>query len=242
MTILLIGLLLLFLSLRVRSRTKRVLEIEHIRQQEQEYLRKEIARDFHDEMGNQLTRIINYISVMKLSKNGHAVELYNKVEESAKYLYSGTRDFIWSIDPLNDELSRLFLHIRDFGEKLFEEKEIQFRAYNEVKEPIRTPYGFSREANLIMKEAMTNVFNHAEAKNVAFTLRNTENQFEMLLEDDGKGFTISNVEHLNGIKNMRIRAERIKAVLRIQSNNNQSGTTVSLSFSKTKSKNYVNTI
>ncbi len=242
MTILLIGLLLLFLSLRIRSKTKRVLEIEYIRQQEQEYLRKEIARDFHDEMGNQLTRIINYISVMKLSKNGHAVELYNKVEESAKYLYSGTRDFIWSIDPLNDELSRLFLHIRDFGEKLFEEKEIQFRAYNEVKEPIRTPYGFSREANLIMKEAMTNVFNHAEAKNVSFTLRNTENQFEMLLEDDGKGFAVSKVEHLNGIKNMRIRAERIKAVLRIQNASNHSGTTVSLSFSKTKSKKYVNTV
>ncbi len=240
-SILLIGIILLILSLRVRSRTKRVLEIERIRQQEQEYLRKEIARDFHDEMGNQLTRIINYISVMKLSKNGHAVELYNKVEESAKYLYSGTRDFIWSIDPLNDELSRLFLHIRDFGEKLFEEKEIHFRAYNHVRESIRAPYGFSREANLIMKEAMTNVFNHAEAQNVAFTLRQNQDQFEMMLEDDGKGFSITEVEHLNGIKNMRIRAERIKAVLRIQSNN-QTGTIVSLSFTKIKSKKYVNTI
>jgi len=241
-SILFIGLVMLVLSLRVRRRTKRVLEIEYIRQQEQEHLRKEIARDFHDEMGNQLTRIINYISVMKLSKNGHAVDLYNKVEESAKYLYSGTRDFIWSIDPQNDELSRLFIHIRDFGEKLFEEKEIQFRAYNEIKESIRVPYGFSREANLIMKEAMTNVFNHAEAKNVAFILRQNQDQFEMVLEDDGKGFSISEVAHLNGIKNMRIRAERIRAVLRIQSSNSQQGTNVCLAFAKIKSKKYVNTI
>jgi hypothetical protein len=68
--------------------------------------------------------------------NGHATahhnDLYTKVENSAKYLYNGTRDFIWSIDPVNDELSKLFIHIRDFGEKLFEEKDIGFRANNGV--------------------------------------------------------------------------------------------------------------
>ncbi len=241
-SVLVLGLVLLILSVRERRRTKRVLEIEHIRQQEQAHLRKEIARDFHDEMGNQLTRIINYVSVMKLSKNGEAVDLFNKVEDSAKYLYTGTRDFIWSIDPQNDELSRLFLHIRDFGEKLFEEKGIQFRAYNEIKDPIRAPYGFSREANLIMKEAMTNVFNHSRAKNVAFILKQSHDQFEMILQDDGIGFSISELTHLNGIKNMRIRAERIKSVLRIANNTNQSGTLVSLSFTILKSKKYANRI
>ena len=39
-----------------------------------------------------------------------------------------------ALNSVNDELSKLFIHIRDFGEKLFEEKNISFRAYNEVKE------------------------------------------------------------------------------------------------------------
>jgi glucose-6-phosphate-specific signal transduction histidine kinase len=110
--------------------------MERIRMKEQESVRKDIARDFHDEMGNQLTRIINYVSLLKMNgKSGpNHEDLYRKVEESAKYLFNGTRDFIWSIDPGNDELSKLFLHIRDFGEKLFEEKGISFRAINEVKE------------------------------------------------------------------------------------------------------------
>jgi hypothetical protein len=56
--------------------------------------------------------------------------LFAKIESSAKYLYSGTRDFIWYIDLVNDELSNLLLHVRDFGEKLFEEKSIHFPAYN----------------------------------------------------------------------------------------------------------------
>lgn len=223
-----ISLVILYFYWKVRKGIAKMLEVERIRQHEQDQLRKEIARDFHDEMGNQLTRIINYISLIKISKNGQVTELYNKVEESAKYLYSGTRDFIWSIDPMNDELSKLFIHIRDFGEKLFEEKGIQFRAYNEVKEKIKVPYGFCREANLIFKEAMTNAFNHSKANNVSFYLRKSEVGFELLLEDDGQGFSFNELEKPNGLRNMRSRAERIRSILRINSKRNGGGTTISL--------------
>jgi signal transduction histidine kinase len=237
------GLLGLYSFYRVRSRFNKIVELQQIRQQEQDSLRKEIARDFHDEMGNQLTRIINYISLIKLNghtrENGHsdnALDLYNKVEESAKYLYAGTRDFIWSIDPVNDELYKLFIHIRDFGDKLFSEKDINFRAYNEVKEKkVTVPYGFSREANLIFKEAMTNSFNHSSAKNVSFTLRQDGERFEMVLEDDGKGFNLSQIDRLNGIKNMRNRAERIQAVLQVKSSPGQ-GTLIGLGFTINKKK------
>ncbi len=234
MIILTLGSISLFFYFRVRKNVRKVLEIERIRQREQDSLRKEIARDFHDEMGNQLTRIINYISLIKLNGNGHAIDLYNKVEDSAKYLYTGTKDFIWSIDPVNDELVKLFIHIRDFGEKLFEEKGIKFRAYNEIKESVKIPYGYSREANLIMKEAMTNAFNHSKAENVSFMLRQDTDKFEFLLKDDGVGFNIGDVARLNGIKNMRTRAERMHTVLRIQSSTRETGTTIILILSKTK--------
>lgn len=215
--ILLAGLIVLIFYLRVRKKINKIMEVERIRQQEQESLRKEIARDFHDEMGNQLTRIINYVSLMKLNKNGNAAALYDKVEDSAKYLYTGARDFIWSIDPGNDELSKLFLHIRDFGEKLFEEKGMMYRALNSVNKTVRIPYGFSREANLIFKEAMTNTFNHSGAKNVTFTLTQIDNSYEMKLVDDGKGFDKEELAKMNGLKNMRTRAERIGGILYIQS-------------------------
>ncbi len=215
--LILVGIIVLIFYLRIRKKINKMMEVERIRQQEQESLRKEIARDFHDEMGNQLTRIINYVSLMKLNKNGNAIALYDKVEESAKYLYTGARDFIWSIDPGNDELSKLFLHIRDFGEKLFEEKGMMYRALNSVNENVRIPYGFSREANLIFKEAMTNTFNHSGAKNVTFTLKLQEDAYVLTLVDDGKGFDKNTLEKMNGLKNMRTRAERIGGILYIQS-------------------------
>jgi signal transduction histidine kinase len=229
------GLIVLVSFIKVRARVRKTIEIERIRQQEQEHLRKEIARDFHDEMGNQLTRIINYISLMKLSQNGHASEFYNKVEGAAKYLYTGTRDFIWSIDPVNDELTKLFFHIRDFGEKLFEEKGIHFRAYNELKEKVQLPYGFSREANLIIKEAMTNAFNHSQAKNVSFTLRRSSEGFEMELKDDGIGFSPEELDKTNGLSNMRTRSGRIKSEININSQPN-SGTEVHLIFPEFKTQ------
>ena len=234
------GLITLVLYIRVKNRVNKLVMMERIRVKEQESLRKEIARDFHDEMGNQLTRIINYVSLLKLNgsaKNGSQTDLYTKVEDSAKYLYTGTRDFIWSIDPGNDELSKLFLHIRDFGEKLFEEKNISFRAYNEVKEKCKLPYGFSREANLIFKEAMTNAFKYSNAQNVSLTLLRVDDSFEMSLEDDGIGFYTGDVEKSNGLKNIRERADRIRALLRIQSVKNK-GTRIVLKFKLNKTLKY----
>lgn len=245
-----VALVMLALYWRVKHRVNAVMERESIRAKEQENLRKEIARDFHDEMGNQLTRIINYVSLLKLDvnngSNGTANgskshnDLYAKVESSAKYLYSGTRDFIWSIDPVNDELNKLFIHIRDFGEKLFEEKDMSFRAFNEVRDPIKLPYGFSREANLIFKEAMTNAFKYSNAANVNFTLSRLGTDFQIRLEDDGIGFSTDDVKKFNGLKNIRERAQRLNADLRISSNS--SGTSITLQFTLNKSPKYGITI
>jgi signal transduction histidine kinase len=249
MFILVGGIITLIFYIRLKQRIDRAVVMERIRQREQEAVRKEIARDFHDEMGNQLTRIINYISLLKLNGNGHlngagknGADLYTKVEDSAKYLYSGTRDFIWSIDPVNDELSKLFLHVRDFGEKLFEEKNISFRAFNETKEPVKLPYGFCRQANLIFKEVMTNAFKYSEAKNVSLTLKRDGNDsFEMSFEDDGIGFYTGDIQKMNGLQNIRERADRINAVLRIHSEKNL-GTKIFLSFKVTKTLKYGVTI
>ena len=248
--LLVLGVIIFVAYLRVRQRVEKAMTLERIRVREQDSLRKEIARDFHDEMGNQLTRIINYISLLKLNGNGVStngtngsshVDLYTKVENSAKYLYTGTRDFIWSIDPINDELSKLFIHIRDFGENLFEEKNIQFRANNGVKEKIRLPYGFSREVNLIFKEAMTNTFKYSQCENATISLVRDGLGFQLSFEDDGVGFNASEIEKLNGLKNIRERADKVQAVLRIHSREG-SGTKISLGFQFTKTQQYGATV
>lgn len=173
--------------------------------------------------------------------NGKSVgehhDLYTKVEQSAKYLYTGTRDFIWSIDPSNDELSKLFIHIRDFGEKLFEEKNINFRAINKVKDKIKLPYGFSREANLIFKEAMTNAFKYSHANNVTLSLKQEDEDFIMCLEDDGVGYSIPDLPGQGGLRNIRERAEKINVQISVDSELDK-GTRISIQFKNSKKLQY----
>jgi signal transduction histidine kinase len=222
------GLASLIFVWRVRSKVQRLALLQQIRAQEHDKIRKEIARDFHDDMGNQLTRIINYVSLLRLNGNLVKVdELYNKVEGSAKYLYTGTRDFIWAIDPVNDEISMLFLHLRDFAQKMFEESEINFRAYNSIKEIVKLPYGYSRQINLLFKEAMTNAFKHSDAANVKLTLEQHDNLVIVAFEDDGKGFDPDRVK-ASGIMNMMDRAQKLNGELTISST--PGGTSVSLEF------------
>jgi signal transduction histidine kinase len=102
----------------------------------------------------------------------------------------------------------------------------------------KLPYGFSREANLIFKEAMTNAFKSSCASNVTLSMEKGERgNFELSLEDDGVGFNPGDVENSNGLKNIRERANRINSVLRIHSVKNE-GTKIVLSFTLTKTMKY----
>ncbi len=225
MSVAVLALIIGFFYWRMRLKLNRLAILQQIRQEEHERIRKEIARDFHDDMGNQLTRIINYVSLLRLNGNRVKTEdLYSKVEGSAKYLYTGTRDFIWAIDPVNDALSNLFLHLRDFAEKMFDERDINFRAYNRVKEEIKLPYGYSRQINLLFKEVMTNSFRHSQASNVRLSMALEDGQISIVFEDDGKGFDMKKSLG-SGLRNMHERAERMKGKLIIESS---SGTSVKL--------------
>jgi signal transduction histidine kinase len=59
----------------------------------------------------------------------------------------------------------------------------------------------------------------------------------MILEDDGVGFYAGNIEESNGLKNIRERANRINAILRISSGRDQ-GTKITLKFKLNKTLKY----
>jgi signal transduction histidine kinase len=97
-----------------------------------------------------------------------------------------------------------------------------------VRDSVRLPYGFSREANLVFKEAMTNAFKHSQAKNVTLTMSKVDDSFCLELSDDGVGFSYSAIS-MNGLKNIRGRAERIKAILSVDGGPG-AGTKITLKF------------
>ena len=200
-------------ELRVSAYKRNVEKIEIIKNEEKELVRKNMARDFHDEMGNQLASITVFASLIQMKLNGSSSEIKDMVlniEKASKKLYAGTKDFIWSMDARNDNLNEVFTYLRDFAEEFFRKSSVKFYAqYDNYSNGKRClPLGASRQIILIFKEAMTNSLKHAEATAAFFKITERPEGFEIVFSDNGKGLP-EQMLHQNGLINMRERATRI---------------------------------
>ncbi len=184
-------------------------------------VRQKVAQDFHDEMGNNLASIsvLSQLIQNKLGSAGQEVEaLLDKIDIASKNLFSGTRDFIWAIDPKNDNLQEVYYNLKDFGEELFDNTGISFYAsFEEIEEQVtlKLPSGWSRQLVLLFKEAFTNALKYSEASAVNMLFRVGSTAFTIEVSDNGRGFPEEQLQSLRGIKNMRDRSAKLKAKLEI---------------------------
>lgn len=191
---------------RVRSKLKRIVEIEK--------LRKEIADDFHDELGHKLTKISMYSELLKRNLDGRLngnEEYLVKINENANTLYDDTKDFIWSIDPAKDTLYHLAVYLKDFGDEIFDKTGIAFRV-NEISielEKFNLAMDWKRQLILIFKEAMNNIIRHSGAKNVFLSVYAEDEYIFFKLIDDGRGISGEKGGSGRGINNIKSRAKKI---------------------------------
>jgi signal transduction histidine kinase/ligand-binding sensor domain-containing protein len=208
-----------------QRKTKEVLTLEKVRQEQASSIRRDIARDFHDNLGNKLAGIRFYSNLVnsKIEGQKELKELVSYIERNANLLYEGTRDFIWSIDPDNDELMEVYAYVKDFGEGFFDRTDITFRSSSEAfgDSKIILPSGWSKQIVLIFKEAMTNTLKHAEATQATFRLRKVPHGFMFYYSDNGIGFSDIPSTKNFGLKNIHERASTIGAQLTLITKKNE---------------------
>jgi len=88
-----------------------------------------------------------------------------------------------------------------------------------------------QEANVfrIIQELVTNSIKHADAKEILVQLSNVEDNLQLTVEDDGKGFDVNNVKSDGiGMQNIRSRVAYLDAALDIKSDSKGSSFTISL--------------
>lgn len=83
----------------------------------------------------------------------------------------------------------------------------------------------------ICQEALSNVMEHAEAKNVKINLNDNGETIILSIADDGKGFDIKSYKQSAGLQNMQLRALSINGCLTIQSEPGK-GTTITVEAKK----------
>ncbi len=167
--------LALFHEYRVKQRIKSFWQVEQARKQENERIRKQIARDFHDEFGHKLTNIALFTEILK--QNLHAtspedLKYLNKISDASRSLSMGIRDFIWALDPPKDSLYDVAMRLKDFGDALCSSAGIDFhvKGIDKKYEEVGMSMAWRRYLTLIFKESMDHLARQPECKNVTLEI------------------------------------------------------------------------
>ncbi len=218
-----------------KRKQARLALVDKLRREEQAKVRQRTAEDFHDEVGNKLTRI-NVLTNVLTQKLGDVSpdkkRLIEQIQENTAQLYSGTKDILWSLQATNDNLYEILHRIRDFGNDLFADTHIkfQFAGTDSDWQNYKLPLDMSRNLIMIFKEALNNCLKYADATLVTMEAELKEgNVLHIALTDNGKGFNVEEVVKGNGLNNMRNRTERLKGKLYIDSKPGH-GTVINLHF------------
>ncbi len=184
---------------------------------EMERLRTKIASDLHDEVGSLLTQIsisadlIKYDSdISKIKGRGGLIR--NKSRE----IMSAMSDVIWSIDARNDKLENLIDRMQDFASSLISDKDIllsfnkNIADYNKILK-----VDFRQNVFLIFKEAINNAVKYSECDKIFVRITYSSKEFTMEISDNGIGLDLNAPGKGNGLKNMKMRAEKIGAELEL---------------------------
>jgi two-component system, NarL family, sensor histidine kinase UhpB len=206
---------------RIMNRTKRLIEIERVR--------NTIARDLHDDIGSTLSSINIMSRVALVEENGNAQNYLQRIGDQSARIMEDIGDMVWSINPRNDSIGQVITRMREFATEIFEVKDIEFHFSEAIENNLTLTAEQRKNLFLIFKETVNNAAKYSEANHVEIGLRQQDHMLVMRVKDNGKGFDEQNVKSGNGLRNLRERAKEIKGRLTLKSGPGE-GTEVELHF------------
>ena len=194
-----------------------------IRKEEQgriEKMRDRIATDLHDDMGSTLSSIRIFSDVVKrqVGDEAQSAPLLDKISNSAAQLSENMQDIIWTIKQDNDKLEDLVTRIREFGLKLCDAKDIEFKVH--ISDSFRTSrlnLEQRRNLYLIFKECLNNAIKYSGCDIIQLFITQQGKHLKMVIQDNGRGFTETEIKKGNGLNNIYKRAKEINGNATIES-------------------------
>jgi len=214
--------LLSLITFAYQYRIKQLLRLEG--------LRTRIASDLHDDVGSTLSSIsiLSEILSTQIDNNPESADLIGKIGSNARNMLESMDDIIWAVNPANDKFQNLGLRIREYAIPLLESKGIKFKIqFSDQLTLLPLPMDIRRNIYLIAKEAVNNLVKYSGCGDADIQFQEQYPNLLMTICDNGKGFDLLAPNSRNGLKNMRRRADQIKAILEIDSGLG-SGTRISL--------------
>lgn len=198
-----------------RRRLRRKLE-DIQRQQAIERERTRIAKDIHDHLGANLTRIslLSQSAQGELQNTTQAAAQLERIYDTSRELTRSMDEIVWAVNPQHDTLDSLASYLGNFAQEYLASLHIRCR----LEVPLQLPHSpITAEARhnifLAFKEALHNVIKHSGATEVSVSLTLEGASATISLSDNGRGFDPASVRPRpgrgNGLKNMAQRLEKI---------------------------------
>ena len=191
--------------------------IQNIREEE----RSHIAREIHDELGQQLTVLKMDVSWLN-KKMGHNDEIVANKLKSLAEMIDGTVKTVRRISSelrpsLLDDLglvAAIDWHLKEFGRRSGIEV-----AFHEPEHDLPVPEKFKTGLYRIFQESLTNVARHSGASSVKVVLEEKDNYLVLSIEDNGKGFDMQKTKDRRtlGILGMQERSMMMGGIYEIKS-------------------------
>jgi len=214
--------------LLTRRRLRRKLDIIQ-RQQAVERERTRIARDIHDHLGANLTRIslLSQSAQGELSNPARAAAQLDRIYDTALDLTRALGEIVWAVNPHHDTLDSLASYLGNFAQEYLVPINVRCRLDVPLQLP---PWPITAEVRhnvfLAFKEALHNVVKHSGATEVSVVLETNYRGFTLAVRDNGRGFDAEATEsdsapqrlgRGNGLKNTRQRLDKIAGRCEIHS-------------------------
>lgn len=207
-------LIIIFGLLIYQTRLKRKIEMER--------MRNRLSRDLHDDIGSTLSSI-NILSkvakkTVEKNKRERAIESLEKINERSQRLLLNMSDLVWKMNPANDTLEEVMSRMQEYAVSILEAKDIQFTLDFPKDHPgMKLPMEVKNNLYLIFKEAVNNLAKYADCSQTTLVLVLEKSSLRLEIWDNGKGFDEESLSHKGGLINMKMRAEEMKASLKITS-------------------------
>ncbi len=172
-------------------------------------MRNHISQDLHDDIGASLSNIniLNELARRNLSQPEKSAGYLSKASEDIQRISESLSDIVWNINPRYDQPDTLFIRMRRYAADMFDGKNINSRfEFPETESGFQLSMTQRRDLYLIFKEAVNNLVKYSGATEALVQVKVTDNQLNMLISDNGKGFDRSTLRAGNGLHNMEQRA------------------------------------
>ncbi len=176
--------------------------------QKLEAMRSRISRDLHDEIGSRLTNINMMSQIIRQDPVPRKKELLlGKIQEESEEITRSMREIIWDIDPQNDHWGTVMPRMVSFASQLLEAGNIEVEARIGKLEDLKLDMSQRRDLFLIFKEAVHNIAKHSGATKAVILSTMQDGQFQLRVEDNGRGLDRPANGHEGGLRYMRQRAD-----------------------------------